>query len=65
VPLDAARRLAHEAGPSAEQWVVDGAEHARSHAVAGQDYERRVTDFLRVALRRSRDDDLPGETADL
>jgi fermentation-respiration switch protein FrsA (DUF1100 family) len=65
VPLDDARRLVALAGPSAESWVVDGADHSRSHAVAGQDYERRVTDFLRVAFRRSRDDDLPGEGPDL
>jgi hypothetical protein len=65
VPLDAARRLVGLAGPGAESWIVDGADHSRSHAVAGQDYERRVTDFLRVAFQRSRDDDLPGEGPDL
>jgi fermentation-respiration switch protein FrsA (DUF1100 family) len=65
VPLEDAQRLAALAGPNAETWIVEGADHSRSHAVAGQDYERRVTDFLRVAFRRSRDDDLPGEGPDL
>ncbi len=57
VPLEEGRRLAALAGPSAEHWVVEGADHSRGHAVAGQDYERRVTDFLRVAFQRARDDD--------
>ncbi len=65
VPLEDAQRLASAAGPSAEQWVVEGAEHSESHAVARQDYERRVMDFLRVAFGRARDDDLPGEPPDL
>jgi fermentation-respiration switch protein FrsA (DUF1100 family) len=65
VPLADAQRLAALAGPSAESWIVDGADHSGSHAVGGQDYERRVTDFLRVAFRGSRDDDLPGAGPDL
>jgi predicted metal-dependent hydrolase len=52
------RRLLGLAGPSAEGWLVEGAEHSRAHAVARQDYERRVTDFLRVAFRRARDEDV-------
>ena len=65
VPLDDARRLVGLAGPSAQHWFVDGAEHSQGHVVAGQDYERRVTDFLRLAFGRSRGDDLPTEGPDL
>jgi pimeloyl-ACP methyl ester carboxylesterase len=57
VPLEEGRRLAALAGLSAEHWVVEGADHSQGHAKAGQDYERRVTDFLRVAFQRARDDD--------
>jgi len=65
VPLEDGRRLAALAGPSAEHWIVPGAEHSRGHATAGQDYERRVMDFLRVAFRRARADDLGNERRDL
>jgi pimeloyl-ACP methyl ester carboxylesterase len=58
VPLEEGKRLKALTGPSAEHWIVEGADHSRAHAVAGQDYERRVTDFLRMAFRRARDDDL-------
>jgi len=58
VPVGEGQRLMALAGPSTELWIVEGADHSRAHAVAGQDYERRVTDFLRVAFERSRDDDL-------
>jgi pimeloyl-ACP methyl ester carboxylesterase len=65
VPLADADRLAARAGPGVERWVVDGADHSRAHAVAGQDYERRVTDFLRMAFRASRDHDRTGAGPDL
>jgi len=55
VSPEAGRRLAALAGPHAEHWEVPGAEHASAHAVTPQDYERRVTDFLRVALQGARD----------
>ena len=58
VPLEEGNRLAALAGPSSEHWVIDGADHSRGHAVAGQDYERRVTDFLRMAFTDARHDDL-------
>jgi pimeloyl-ACP methyl ester carboxylesterase len=58
VPREEGDRLAALAGRSSEHWVVDGAEHSGGHAVAGQDYERRVTDFLRMALSGARHDDL-------
>jgi pimeloyl-ACP methyl ester carboxylesterase len=58
VPVAEGQRLMALAGPSTEHWIVEGADHSRAHAVAGQDYERRVTDFLRMAFRRARDDDL-------
>jgi pimeloyl-ACP methyl ester carboxylesterase len=56
VPIAEGRRLAALAGPASEHWVVPGAEHGGGHAVAGADYERRVTDFLRLAFRRGRGD---------
>jgi fermentation-respiration switch protein FrsA (DUF1100 family) len=65
VPLEDGRRLAAAAGPSATHWTVPGAEHSRSHQVAGQDYERRVTDHLRMAFRAARDDHLRDEGRDL
>jgi pimeloyl-ACP methyl ester carboxylesterase len=58
VPLADARRLVAAAEPTAEHWFVPGAEHNQSHAVAGQDYERRVTDFLRVAFTHARSEDV-------
>ena len=54
VPLADGRRLAALAGPGTEHWIVPGAEHSGAHAAAAQDYERRTTDFLRMALRRAR-----------
>jgi pimeloyl-ACP methyl ester carboxylesterase len=57
VPIGEGRRLAALAGPSATHWVVPGAEHSGGHATAGQDYGRRVTDFLRMAFERARAED--------
>jgi pimeloyl-ACP methyl ester carboxylesterase len=57
VPIDAGRRLAAQAGPHAEHWTVPGAEHSSAHALAGQDYERRVTNFLRMAFEQARAED--------
>jgi pimeloyl-ACP methyl ester carboxylesterase len=65
VPLEDGRRLAAAAGPSATHWIVPGAGHSTSHEVAGEDYERRVTDHLRMAFRAARDDDLRDEGRDL
>jgi pimeloyl-ACP methyl ester carboxylesterase len=65
VPVGDGRRLAAAAGSSAQHWTVPGAGHSASHAVAPQDYERRVTDHLRMAFRAARDDDLRGEGRDL
>ena len=65
VPLADGQRLVSLAGPGAEHWVVAGADHSQAHATAGQDYERRVVDFLRVAFRRSRGDDLLNQERDL
>lgn len=65
VPVEDGRRLAAAAGSSTQHWTVPGADHSASHAVAPQDYERRVTDHLRVAFRTARDDDLRGEGRDL
>ena len=57
VPIAEGRRLAALAGPNAEHWTVPGADHSGAHAVAGQDYERRVTDFLRMAFTSARGED--------
>jgi pimeloyl-ACP methyl ester carboxylesterase len=57
VPLADGQRLAALAGPSAEHWVVPGADHSAGHATAPQDYARRVGDFLRVAVARARTED--------
>ena len=65
VPPEDARRLAAAAGPSTESWTVPGADHSRSHEVTGQDYERRVTDHLRMAFRAARDHDLQDRERDL
>jgi fermentation-respiration switch protein FrsA (DUF1100 family) len=65
VPLADGRRLVVSAGPTAQHWVVAGADHSQGHVVAGEDYERRVTDFLRVAFERARRDDLDIEGRDL
>ena len=58
VPIADGRRLAALAGSAAEHWVVPGAGHSSSHGVAADAYERRVTDFLRLAFRRERGDDV-------
>jgi fermentation-respiration switch protein FrsA (DUF1100 family) len=65
VPLADGQRLADLAGEHAEHWIVPGADHSGGHATAGQDYERTVTDFLRVALRRSREEHLRDRDRDL
>ena len=65
VPVADARRLADAAGPSAALWTVPGADHSGAHSVARQDYERRVTDHLRMAFRASRDDARRDEARDL
>lgn len=57
VPIAEGRRLAALAGPATEHWVVPGAGHSGAHAVAGQDYERRVVDFLRMAFDAARQED--------
>jgi pimeloyl-ACP methyl ester carboxylesterase len=57
VPVADGRRLAALAGPSVDHWVVPGAGHSAAHATAGQDYERRVTDFLRMAFAHHRGED--------
>lgn len=58
VPISEGRRLAALAGPASEHWIVPGAEHSGGHAAAGDDYEQRVTNFLRLAFRRGRGDDV-------
>jgi len=58
VPIAEGRRLAALAGPASEHWIVPGAGHSGGHAIAGDNYERRVSDFVRLAFRRGRGDDV-------
>jgi hypothetical protein len=53
------------AASAAELRTVPGADHSQSHAVAGQDYERQVTDHLRMAFHAARDDHLRDRGRDL
>lgn len=62
VPIADGRRLAAMAGPSAQHWVVPGAEHSGAHVTAGPDYERRVEDFLRMAFATTRREDAQRDT---
>ena len=64
VPIADGRRLAALAGPSAQHWVIPGAEHSGGHAAAPQDYERRVADFLRMAFVAGRGDDVGTDEAE-
>ena len=57
VPVEEGRRLAGLAGPTTQHWVVAGAGHSGAHATAPRDYERRTTDFLRMAIAAARSDD--------
>ena len=54
VPPADGERLAEAAGPSAEHWVVPGAEHSRAHATDPAGYELRVSTFLQDAFAGSR-----------
>jgi fermentation-respiration switch protein FrsA (DUF1100 family) len=56
VPIDEGRRLVAAAGRSTQDWVVPGADHSASHRTATEDYERRTTDFLRMAFSAARTD---------
>lgn len=58
VPIVEGRRLAALAGSASEHWIVPGAGHSDSHALVGEAYERRVSDFLRLAFRRGRREDV-------
>ena len=49
------RRLASLAGPSAEHWEVPGAEHGRVRLAAPEQWDERVSSFLRSALSGARE----------
>lgn len=49
--LDEQRRLFANANSPKEVWVIEDAGHVDFHAVAPEEYERRVLDFLRRSLR--------------
>jgi pimeloyl-ACP methyl ester carboxylesterase len=55
IPARAARALAAAAGPSADHWLVAGAGHTTAHRVQPDDYEARVTTFLRTAFLGARE----------
>jgi fermentation-respiration switch protein FrsA (DUF1100 family) len=54
VPIADGRRLVAAGGSSVAGWVVPGADHSSAHRTAPEDYERRTTDFLRMAFERGR-----------
>lgn len=56
IPLEAGRRLAAAGGPGVEQWIVDGADHSRSHTEDPAAYETMVDRFLRTAFGSARDE---------
>jgi pimeloyl-ACP methyl ester carboxylesterase len=58
VPIADGRRLASAAGPTAEHWVVPGADHSAAHEVVPDAYETRVTATLRAAFASARDGSL-------
>jgi pimeloyl-ACP methyl ester carboxylesterase len=58
VPIADGRRLAAAAGPSAEHWIVLGADHSAAHTTMPQEYETRVTDGVRSGFLRARDGSL-------
>lgn len=55
VPVADGRRLVAAAGPGADSWEVPGAAHSGAHATEPEDYERRVTTFLRDAFVGARE----------
>ncbi|HZC32957.1 MAG TPA: alpha/beta fold hydrolase, partial [Candidatus Bathyarchaeia archaeon] len=55
VPVADGRRLASLAGPDAQHWVVDGAEHSAAHRAVPREYEARVNGFLHAAFRAARE----------
>lgn len=55
VPVRDGRRLAGRAGPSAEHWIVPGADHGAARAAAPEDWDDRVSAFLRRTLSGRRE----------
>lgn len=55
VPMSDGQRLARLAGEAAEHWIVPGADHSAGHGVVAQEYESRVTGFLRRTFGAARD----------
>jgi pimeloyl-ACP methyl ester carboxylesterase len=49
------RRLAALAGPSAEHWIVAGADHGGARAAAPEEWDLRVPEFLRRAFVDARE----------
>jgi fermentation-respiration switch protein FrsA (DUF1100 family) len=54
VPVLDGRRLATLAGPTAQLWVVPGADHSRAHGTDPTGWETRVTAFLRRSFTVAR-----------
>ncbi len=55
VPAADGRRLAALAGPTAEHWEVAGAEHGKARSAAPEQWDERVTRFVRQAFFEARD----------
>ena len=49
------RRLAALAGPSTEHWIVPGADHGQARATAPDEWDQRVSEFLRRAFVDARE----------
>jgi pimeloyl-ACP methyl ester carboxylesterase len=55
VPVEHGRRLAAQAGPAAEHWVVPGAGHGRARATDPAGWDARIGSFLRRSFEAARD----------
>ncbi|KKM09722.1 hypothetical protein SY88_17245 [Clostridiales bacterium PH28_bin88] len=51
IPKEHSQELLRAGGPNANLWIVPGAKHLKSYAVAGSSYSSRVIDFLNDNLR--------------
>jgi len=45
LPLSGSKKL-HEKNPESELWIIKDADHCETSFVAGNEYDRRITDFF-------------------
>ena len=55
VPIRDGRRLARLAGPAATHWEVPGAGHGQTRRAAPEEWDARVSSFLRLAFSGGRE----------